>query len=66
MSELPLTDTGTDCASPARNAHMRAAALRAIDDPKQLARAARIVRAGLERKRLTLAEVLPEGEAAEA
>jgi hypothetical protein len=44
-------------------AHQRNAALRAIDDPRQLARAARIVRAALERKRLELADVLPEAAA---
>jgi hypothetical protein len=33
--------------------HMRRSAHRAVDDPAQLARAARIVRAALERGRLT-------------
>lgn len=57
-SPVPTT-TGLDRTAKARAAVERNAALRAIDDPRQLARAARIVRAGLERKRLTLAEVLP-------
>ena len=37
----------------ATNEHKRRSALRAIDDPAQLAKAARIVRAALERGRLT-------------
>jgi hypothetical protein len=37
----------------ATNEHMRRSAHRAVDDPVQLARAARIVRAALERGRLT-------------
>jgi hypothetical protein len=37
--------------------HMRRAAIRALDDPAQLARAARIVRAALARQRLTLADL---------
>lgn len=44
----------------AHEACRRYAAERAIDDPAKLARAARIVRMALERKRLTLAEVLPD------
>jgi hypothetical protein len=36
------------------------AAERAIDDPAKLARAARIVRAALARKRLTIAELEPD------
>lgn len=39
--------------APARRAQLRNAALRATDDPAQLARAARIVRAALERGKLT-------------
>jgi hypothetical protein len=38
---------------PATNAVMRNSALRALDDPAQLARAARIVRAALERGALS-------------
>jgi hypothetical protein len=37
----------------------RRSAARAVDDPRQLARAARIVRAALERKRLSPGDVLP-------
>lgn len=37
--------------------HMKAAALRAADDPAVLNRAARIVRAAILRKRLTLADL---------
>ncbi len=50
----------TDPAIAARRAHQRNAALRAIDDPVKLQRAARIVRAALERNRLTLADLAPE------
>jgi hypothetical protein len=39
--------------------HTRRAAHRAVDDPAQLARAARIVRAALARRKLTLAELTP-------
>jgi hypothetical protein len=38
---------------------MRRAANRAVDDPAQLARAARIVRAALARQRLTLDDLTP-------
>jgi hypothetical protein len=38
----------------------RRSAARAVDDPRQLARAARIVRAALARKRLSPADVLPD------
>jgi hypothetical protein len=37
----------------ATNEHMRRSARRAVEDPAQLAKAARIVRAALERGRLT-------------
>jgi hypothetical protein len=43
----------------ARETHVTRAAHRAVDDPAQLARAARIVRAALARKRLTLDELTP-------
>lgn len=43
--------------APARNAALRNAALRATDDPATLARAARIVRAALERGRLSAADL---------
>lgn len=41
----------------ATTAHMKAAALRAIDDPAALNRAARIVRAAILRKRLALEDL---------
>ena len=49
---------------PATAAHVRNAAERAVDDPVQLARAARIVRAALARQRLTLADLDGNGDAA--
>jgi len=39
--------------------HMHRSAHRAVDDPAQLARAARIVRAALARNRLTLDDLTP-------
>jgi hypothetical protein len=38
--------------------HQRRAALRAVDDPAALARAARIIRVALERQTLTVADLL--------
>ena len=46
--------TRTDAATAAR---LRNQASRAVDDPVKLARAARIVRVALARKKLTLAEL---------
>lgn len=46
----PRTAAATEAAA---NLH----ALRAVDDPVKLAKAARIIRAALERKRLTLADL---------
>jgi hypothetical protein len=43
----------------AANEHMRRSAHRAVDDLAQLAKAARIVRAALERRKLTLADLTP-------
>lgn len=43
--------------SAATQEHMRRAAHRAVDDPAELARAARIVRAALARKRITIEEL---------
>ncbi|MGH3521954.1 MAG: hypothetical protein ACRDU4_03780 [Mycobacterium sp.] len=43
----------------ATEAHQTHAAHRAVDDPAQLARAARIVRAALARKGLSLADLTP-------
>lgn len=45
---------------PATAAVQQYAAERAIDDPAKLAKAARIVRIALERKRLKLADLLPD------
>ena len=58
---VPLDDPGTDRFAPARRAHMEAAALRAIDDPKALARAARIVRAAIARGRLDVEQLTDAG-----
>jgi hypothetical protein len=44
----------------AREAMMRKSAERAVDDPRQLARAARIVKAALARKALEPADLLEE------
>ena len=44
----------------ATDAHKRNSALRAVDDPAQLARAARIVRAALARRVLTPADLRGE------
>ncbi len=46
-----------DRAAKARSVQQQNAAVRAIDDPVQLARAARIVRAALARRRLTVADL---------
>lgn len=48
----PYTDTRK-----AREAHQHYAAVRAVDDPVKLARAARIVRVALERNRISLADL---------
>jgi hypothetical protein len=45
--------------APGRAAMLRNAAVRALDDPIALARAARIVRAALERGRLTPDDIQP-------
>lgn len=52
MSHLPRTHAATE-------ANKRNSAHRAVDDPAQLARAARIVRAALARNRITLADLTP-------
>jgi hypothetical protein len=44
----------------ANAAHLQNAAIRALDDPVALARAARIVRVALERRRLTVADLTPD------
>lgn len=45
----------------ATEAHMHNAALRAVDDPAKLARAARIVRVALDRRLLTIEDIAPTG-----
>jgi hypothetical protein len=50
-----------DPAVAARDEHMRRSAIRALDDPKVVARAVRIIRAGLERQLLTVDDILPDG-----
>jgi hypothetical protein len=50
--------------TPATEAHMRNAAIRAVDDPAKLAQAARIVTAALERGRLRLADLTPPASGA--
>ena len=49
----------------ARRKQYRAAAVRALDDPATIARAARITREALARKRITLADVAPDDEGAD-
>lgn len=49
-----------DLTAPARQAALRNAADRAVDDPAQLARAARIVRAALARRVLTTRDLQGE------
>jgi hypothetical protein len=48
--------------SKARERQQQNAALRALDDPVKLAQAARVVRAALERRKLTVSDLLPEPE----
>jgi hypothetical protein len=50
----------TDRTAPARAEHERRAAERAVDNPRQLARAARIVRAALARGVIAPDDVLSE------
>jgi hypothetical protein len=59
---VPEQAPRSDIASAARRAHLHNAAVRALDDPAKLERAARIVRVAIERGRLTPAQVLPEPE----
>jgi hypothetical protein len=55
------TPTGYRDTSKARAIHLERAAERAIDDPAQLARAARIVRVAIERGRLTPEDLVERG-----
>jgi hypothetical protein len=56
---VPRSVDGHAQTEKARETWQVVAAHRAVDDPAALARAARIVRAALARKRLTLAELTP-------
>jgi hypothetical protein len=55
----PAVDRPESRTAKARAVRLTQTAHRAVDDPAQLARAARIVRAALARERLTLAELTP-------
>jgi hypothetical protein len=57
------TSEPTDRAATARAVRSQRSAERAVDDPRQLARAARIVRAALARKALEPADLLEGGAA---
>jgi hypothetical protein len=57
---LAPTSPGRSRTAAARAEHVRRAAERAVDDPRQLARAARIVRAALARKALEPTDLLEE------
>jgi hypothetical protein len=61
IRDLPTHAERVAATEGARQAAYLALAARAVDDPVKLARAARIVRVALERKRLTIAELLPDG-----
>ena len=63
---MHVQSTAADRAAKARETHMLRAAERAIDDPSRLARAARIVRVALARRRLALTDVLPPEDRVEA
>jgi hypothetical protein len=60
------TSEPIDRAATARAVRSQRSAERAVDDPRQLARAARIVRAALARRELELADVLPAGDGGDA
>lgn len=59
------TAAGRARTAKAREISLRQRAIRATEDPVILARAARIVRTALERKKLTLADVLPASDEAQ-
>jgi hypothetical protein len=65
MSAVSLYPTDGPMAE-ARAEHLRRTAVRALDDPVTLARAARIVREALARKRLTLDDINPDDRGAAA
>lgn len=59
VMSTPAPTPRTPRTAKATEAAAQNAAARAVDDPRQLARAARIVRAALDRQRLTLADIVP-------
>jgi hypothetical protein len=54
---VPSEQTPNELTRAARTTQLRNAAIRSVDDPVTLARAARIVRAALARQRLTPADL---------
>jgi len=60
MSRPVAADVAVPRTAAATEAHAEYAAARAVDDPRQLARAARIVRTALARKALSPADILPD------
>jgi hypothetical protein len=58
-AKTPAEPTPAELTAPAREAMLHNAAVRALDDPIALARAARIVRAAIERGRLTPDDITP-------
>lgn len=60
IRDLPTAEERRAATQGARLASQNAFAGRAVDDPAKLARAARIVRIALERRKLTLADVVPD------
>ena len=62
----PATDAKRAAAAKARAVQQRNAAVRALDDPVSLARAARIVREALARRRLTISDIDPDDRGAAA
>ena len=57
---VAIFDTGTDHGAHGRRVAQHNAAVRAIDDPAKLRKAARIVRVAIERGRLDVADVVPD------
>jgi hypothetical protein len=65
MSAQSTTTANQARTAPARKQYLRNAALRATEDPVRLARAARIVRAAIERGRLSAADLDPDQDHAD-
>lgn len=57
IQDLPTVEERREATEHARRLSQEYYAGRAVDDPVKLARAARIIRAALARKRITLAEL---------